>query len=307
MSTAFRAIALCALAIMTSACSSTQSSNTPVKPSTQLEGLPRTTNVRPGLELITWYVPESDDLDGHLMELTVPALDEQANEKLARHSLMLIRLSESDLPELVSSIGGTNATKSTWCGQVTDWRNLRDVPVKRTVIEIDSKTTLLDGGVLAVAARAWVEPTLESARMHLELVPRFRTDRRRQASILAPRATNTHDFTTLAEATDLNAGEVLILTSTAPPPPIKPLPPEESAPIENDPDPTDDPTLDTPVPSSKGRIRQSIELGHTLFYMPSQSPERVILVFVPRIPDSIFPPRAPGDSLRMSADSEVNQ
>ena len=250
------------------------------------KGLPKSSAEQTGLELVTWHVDESALIDETLDRYA--ARDEQSPEfkSLDRNAVVVMRLQEDQLPALIRSIGGVNASMSTWCGQVTDWRPLRDIRFKRNLVMVDGRTTLLDGGKLALAARAWVEPTLEGARMHLEFVPRFQADRGQYASLLRRTPPKMLIFDRLAEQTDLFPGEVLLVTCSSLPKPPEPVPVE--APVGDDPDPEDDPSLDTRAPGTR-TVDGSIELGHTLFSLGGEAPERIILILTPRIPPNAIP------------------
>jgi hypothetical protein len=122
--------------------------------------------------------------------------------------------------------------------------------------------------------------------MHLEFVPRFKADRGRYASLIKRVPPRMLVFEQLAEVTDLLPGEVLLVTCSSIPRPPKPGPVEQ--PVGDDPDPDDDPSLDTPVPGNR-TITGSLELGHALFAIRGEAPERIILILTPRIPSSSIP------------------
>lgn len=264
------------------------------------QGLPRTGTERIGLELLTWYVNDDEALVTTLEELETATSEEPTEfAGLGRNALTLHRLPESDLPALLGGIGGVNAAKSTWCGQVTDWRPLREIRFRRRMITVDGRTSLLDGGSLELAARAWVEPTLEGARMRLELVPRFRADRGRFTSLLRREPPPPLIFETLADTTDLGIGEVLLLTCTSRPAP-EPFEPE-TIPPELDADPTDVPAEDVPAPRRRS-IDGALALGHALFAVDGQAPERVVLILTPRIPTGSVP-EAIAPNTRLTAEN----
>ena len=258
------------------------------------KGLPRSGGRLPGVELVTWRVAESSELDETLLALTDPGLDATANTHLARNAVLTCRLEETRLPELITALGGIKGSMSTWCGQVLDWRDLREVRFRRNLVQIDDTTTLLDGGRLGMAGRAWVEPDLEGARLHLELVPRFTADRAPYSSLLKRETPKPLLFDALAQYTDLRAGEVMLITCSELPPPPPAPDPATDPPAGDDPDPTDDPALDSPMPRSVDISRRSRELGHALFSLAGEPAERVILVVVPRIPPSMIPDSADG-------------
>jgi hypothetical protein len=277
------------------------------QPSIGTRGLPGTGTRQAGMELLTWQVDETEELDGWLAMHGAPALDEGDDGQLNANATRLIRIREADLPELLERIGGINASMSTWCGQVTDWRPLRDIRFKRHIVAVDDQTTILDGGRLSWSARAWVEPTLESARMHVELVPMFQADRGTYSSLLIRERPKILTFDQLAKTTDLEPGEVLLMTCSAPPGPPEAPPPFIGPPVGEDPDPDDDPTLDRPIPGPDGRIAGSIEIGHVLFSLPGEAPERIILILVPRMPITIMPNSPAIREHRISLGEEATQ
>jgi hypothetical protein len=279
---------LLSIGALTGACKSAPDRDTLDRTTRTVKGLPKSSDEQIGLELVTWHVDETALIDETLDRYA--GRDERSPEfrSLDRNAVVVIRLQEAQLPELLGSIGGVNASMSTWCGQVTEWRPLRDIRFKRNLLMVDGRTTLLDGGKLALAARAWVEPTLEGARMHLEFVPRFQADRGQYASLLKRTPPKMLVFDGLAEQTDLLPGEVLLVTCSSLPSPPETEPEPVNAPAGDDPDPSDDPSLDTKVPGTQ-RIKGSIELGHTLFSLGGEAPERIILILTPRIPPNAIP------------------
>jgi hypothetical protein len=280
--------ALCGLALV-GGCKPTPVLTPGPTPSIGTRGLPGSGARQAGMELLTWQVDETEELDGWLAMHGAPALGEGDDGQLNANATRLLRIPEAELPDLLERIGGINASMSTWCGQVTDWRPLRDIRFKRHILAVDDQTTILDGGRLSWSARAWVEPTLESARMHVELVPMFQADRGTYSSLLIRERPKILTFDRLAKTTDLEPGEVLLMTCSAPPGPPEAPAPFIGPPIGEDPDPDDDPTLDRPIPGPDGRIAGSLEIGHALFSLPGEAPERIILILVPRMPDAIMP------------------
>lgn len=250
----------------------------------RVDGMPQTRQDRIGVEMLVWHLRDSDTFDGVLANRTTPALSKIPTDQLASNALTITRIDESDLSVLLGELGGASSIMSTWCGQMVDWSDIRDVRLSQALIDIDKTSILFERGHLAIAARAWIEPTIDGARMRVELVPRFRSERPSQASILRSARPKVHTFDELATSTDLTPGEVLLLTCTA-------LPPNTETPLEYDPD--DDSSRDTPVPGTGKRAVRSIDLGHALFSVPlsvpGQSPERVIIVIVPRIPKILLP------------------
>ena len=271
-------------------------------PSRTTKGLPKTSADLAGLELITWHVDDTFAIDDALVRFAKEDDQATAFESLARNAVKIVRLREDQLPEVIDAVGGVNASMSTWCGQVTDWKPIRDIRFKRNLVEIDGATTLLDGGSLALAARAWVEPTLDGARMHLEFVPRFQADRGRYASLIKRVPPKLLVFEELSEHTDLLPGEVLLVTCESLPVPPEPEPEPVEPAVGDDPDPDDDPRLDSPIPGPR-TIAGSLALGHALFTIGGEAPERIILILTPRIPPSSIP----GENTRRAGTAAENR
>ncbi|MDG2031717.1 MAG: hypothetical protein P8J45_12000 [Phycisphaerales bacterium] len=269
-------------------------------PSRATKGLPKTSTNLAGLELVTWHVDETIGIDDTLVRFANGDDQATAFKSLDRNAVKIVRLREDQLPELIDALGGVNASMSTWCGQVTDWKPIRDIRFKRNLVKIDGTTTLLDGGRLALAARAWVEPTLDGARMHLEFVPRFQADRGRYASLIKRVPPKLLVFEQLSEHADLLPGEVLLVTCDSLP--VKPEPDPVEPAVGDDPDPDDDPALDTPVPGTR-TIVGSLALGHALFTIGGEAPERIILILTPRIP----PGSIPGETSRRAGTDTENR
>ena len=296
-----------------SACSTPKS--TPVESKgPRVEGLPRTTANRVGVEILTWHLKDSDTLDSILTARTTPVLNDEEQIQLFTNALTLSKISESELGDLLGEVGGTNAAMSTWCGQITDWRDIRDVRVSNAIIDINNQPLLLNSGQLSMSARAWVEPTVDAAQLRVEVVPRYTTDRKATPSILRSNKPEVHTFADIVTTTDVDPGEVLILTCTTPPaPPLPPPPPtkpkDEDATTDEEFDPEDDPSLDVPAPRTRQTAARPIDLGHALFSIPlsipGEPPERVVLVLIPRIPTALIPPPDPTQTTRADRSSEA--
>ena len=311
MNTAFRGLTGLLLLSLMGACSSPKAV-APESTRTRIDGTPRTDHSQVGVEMLTWHLKDSDNFDGILAQSGQPALPDDVQVQLTSNALTVTRLSESDLGPLLTELGGTSAARSTWCGQVVDWRDIRDVRVSQAIIDIDQQPILLDSGQLSMAARAWIEPTLDSARMRVEIVPRYRTDRRASPSILRANKPEIHAFADLVTSTEIAPGEVLLVTCTMPPslvavelPPEPPAsPPTDDADVD-DADPEDDPAFDTPAPRSKRLMTRPLNLGHALFSIPisipGEPPERVVVVLVPRVPARMIPEGAAASPTQQAA------
>ena len=269
-----------------------------------MEGLPRSGASQTGLELLTWHVQESPELDEMLETHAGHAFQTNNQEQLERNAMMLLKTEEDVLATLLQDLGGINASMSAWCGQVIDWQDLRDIRFRSHVLNIDGQRTILDGGRFGIATRAWVEPTLAGARMHVELVPRFQQERGPYSSILMRERPKSRFVEQLARNIDLEPGEVLLLTCHGRPPAPEPPPPFVGPPIGEDPDPDDDPSLDSRIPSPGTRAEHMEKIGHALFELRGESPERIILVLVPRVPATMLPPPTTNRERRASADVE---
>ena len=261
----------------------------PVVAEVPVEGLPRSRPSQTGMELLTWHVSSTPELDRLLEGRAVPALETADRERLERNAMLVLRCRESALRDLLVDIEGINASMSAWCGQVTDWLDVRDIRFRSRVLRIEGERRLFDSGKLGLATRAWVEPTLEAARLHVELVPRFQAERGTYSSLLRRERPKSVFVEGLATRTELGPGEVLLLTCAAPPAAPAPPTPFVGPPIGEEPDPDDDPTLDNPIPTPSTRIGDQDLIGHALFEIPGESPERIVLVLVPRFPSTMLP------------------
>ncbi len=304
MSTTARTTAAVLVIVLAGACKPKAVVQAPPVPSVSMEGLPRSGASQTGLELLTWHVQESPELDEMLETHAGVAFETTDQEHLERNAMMLLKTEEAALGALLEDLGGINASMSAWCGQVIDWQDLRDIRFKSHVLLIDGKRTIFDGGRFGIATRAWVEPTIAGARMHVEFVPRFQEERGPYSSLLVRERPKSRFIEQLAKNIDLKPGEVLMLTCCGRPPAPAPPPPFVGPPIGEDPDPDDDPTLDTRIPTPNTRPVRFDKIGHALFELPGESPERIILVLVPRVPPTMLPQTTTPRERRASADVE---
>ena len=244
----------------------------------QLHALPKTEHHRPGLEVLNWRIHETPKLEETLLAATTPAFNEATSARLTESAILVRTIPESELVALLESIGGTNAAMASWCGQVTSWRNLHEVRIDNTVLQINGEPLRFGRGALGLAARGWAEPTLDSAHLHLEFTARFAPDRRAFSTVLSGPDKTTHNFPGLSHETDITRGMVVLITATVP----------RAIDEEVAPDTTelqdDDPALEVGIPHRDARERSHLPLGHALFTIESEYPQRIVLVVVPPNP-----------------------
>ena len=272
------------------------------------DGLPRSNPNLMGIELIAWRVADTSEFNQLLEQCTHSGLEPAEERAYLENGIRILRGTELELEQMLTSTQLIGGSRSTWCGQILDWRAIVEARTGRTVIEIQDEKLLVDNGTLSMAGRMWVEHSLDGATTRVELVPRYESDIRSPVSILRASRKRNHVFTSLAAESMIPAGQLLIITSgfsteiATPAAPIVETPPPEV---------TDDPKslaprqmddlLDTPQPTAANQgqnrrsdqIKSSTSLGDAFFIrrsgIPNTPRERLLVIVVPRIPPGMLP------------------
>jgi hypothetical protein len=93
-----------------------------------------------------------------------------------RSGLEVIRLRESDVPELLFRLPASGSPGLVWHGQALNWRNLQPpaVPVGDRVMVTDAQEDdTLRGGRAGLSGRGWLVMTLDGPRLLIEVAPRI--------------------------------------------------------------------------------------------------------------------------------------
>ena len=253
-----------------------------------------------GIELIDVRVEDTAAMNRMLGSCETSGIAPATAERYRDNRIMLFRMTRTELDRLLEQSSLVGGLGSVWCGQVLEWRPFVETRIGRSLIEVLGETLLMDDGRLSLMGRGWVEPTLEGARTRLEFVPRYESDLRSPVSVLRASKRRELVFRELSTELSIGPGEVILITGPvrdtgdggdtatevapstgaagddAPRPIVELVQESEAASFEVEPG------------TVAARVPRSFGLGDALFAgpprIPDGSPERVLLVIVPRIP-----------------------
>ncbi|MAJ46773.1 MAG: hypothetical protein CBC35_05635 [Planctomycetes bacterium TMED75] len=271
------------------------------------DGLPRSNPNLMGIELLAWRVADTSEFNQLLNQYTNAGLEPADQRRYLDNDIRILRGTEQELEQILASTQLIGGSRSTWCGQILDWRAIVEARTGRKVIEIQDEKLLVDNGTLSMAGRMWVEHSLDGASTRIELVPRYESDIRSPVSVLRASRKRNHTFTNLAAESMIPAGQLLIITSgfstedATMPAPMAQTTEENATDPENSAPRQMDDLLDTSEPTgtnqeqprNSARIQASTSLGGAFFIRRSGIPdtprERLVVIVVPRIPPGMLP------------------
>ena len=258
-----------------------------------------------GVELLDIRVADTPELTRRLMACLESGLDPISEELYLDNRIRLFRMSEFELNQLLEDASLVGGSGSVWCGQVLEWTPITQARIGRSLIEVMDETLLMEDGTLSILGRIWVEPTLDGAWTRLELVPRYESDLRSPVSVLRASRRRNLLFRELSVETAVPSGEVILLTGRLTDPDqvdglveeIDPQVPEDDE--ASAPRPVIDLVAESESESARPLpepappvIPETFGLGDALFIGPPRIPdgpaERLLLVIVPRIPESML-------------------
>lgn len=295
-------LALVSLAAGLSGCASdqsTKSAETPVATPNQV--LRRLVNTENGLELGKWLVADDSNLVGEAM---LRHADDQwlpgdQNERFARNGFRFLRLPLDGLDPLLLDLGGTTLSLRGWHGQVFDWREVASAqvgPGSRAVV-IDGRPRRFQAGRFDLLVRCWTMPMEDGPIMHLAMNVAFRRAGAGAFRSLLNDSRPQDDFiASLSLEASLEAGYAYLLTCESPTvdwsePGDSPTESEEPAPTTEARAASGQPTRRVGPDLGVGPDESGpVPLGRLMLMQPDDIPRRGVLIFVPRIPDSLYPP-----------------
>lgn len=279
----------------------------------------RLTGTNNGLEVRRWTV-----LDGTSRAIGIIAdiaegcpADESTGERLKRNGLRLARVPADQLETIIERLGGATMDRNEWHGQVYEWRSLRDQPIdsRGTAIAIDGRVRRFERGEFRLLIRGWTMMMEDGPHFHLELQPQHRLPRSNsfQRALGLGEQDVGESFAAAALDMRLQAGYAYVLVSESstvdwpaldrPAPVVRALPSnlrsfvpsvvagagmQPSMPTSTpDPRPMTRVGPDDVIGPEAGAPRT---LGEVLLPTYTHPPMREIIVFVPKIPDELFPP-----------------
>ncbi len=271
----------------------------------------RLTGTNNGLEIRRWTV-----LDGGNTALNViaqhaegAAADQAATERLRQNGLRFVRVPAADVDVIVGELGGATMDRNEWHGQVLDWRSLREQQIdgRGMAVAIDGRVRRFDRGEFRLLVRSWTVMMEEGPNLHVEILPQHRLPQvNNMRRLLGEKPEDAGEaFASIALDLQLQSGFAYVLVSESPTidwPQLDTLAPavargmattsdviEPSAPAAAPPTTATRPRIgpDDSVGPEAGAPRT---LGEVLLPVNNNPPAREILVFVPKIPEELFPP-----------------
>jgi hypothetical protein len=245
-----------------------------------------------GLTIRQWRVEDdAARLEAALLLRSVgPAIDPEMETRFARNGLRLARIPADEIDGLLVDIGGTSIDIDGWHGQAYDWRALttESIGPAGRAVAIDGRMRRLHGGKLRMLVRGWTAPMEDGPAMYFEMLPEFdQTRPSRLDQMLGRRTFVGERFGSLAVETFLEPGFAYVLTTVV-----------ETGSVafaDAADEPRDDerpagggvgPVLETPPTLGEMLLRRSVNLGPV---------RRDVFLFVPRIPETLYPDGAPSD------------
>jgi hypothetical protein len=264
-------------------------------------------NTDNGLEIRKWLV--KDDSIGIARTLNQyrdgTVLDEAAEARLQRNGMRLVRIQRDDLDALLEAFGGTTLNANTWHGQMTDWRPIETATLGQggRAVAIDGNVMRFDRGIVSLLARGWTVPTENGPRTQLEVIPVFERPRNKSLQLLVQEDEQPDAlFPSVALDLQLEVGYAYVLTYESPGVAWETIDTKEdveaSTPAdagtevdEADPEPAAArPRHVGPGDAVSAEVAAPWTAGELLMAAKERLPRRVVLVFIPRIPEELFPP-----------------
>jgi hypothetical protein len=275
-----------------------------------------------GLEIRRWTVPDATSRSmSALAEFSEGSpLSEAVAQRLRRNGLRLARVPADRLDDLMATLGGATLDRTEWHGQVYDWRSLRDQPIESrgTAIAIDGRVRRFQRGEFRLLIRGWTLMMEDGPYFHLEMQPQYRLPRQNDLQRALGRVVDepTESFASVALDMRMQSGCAYVLVSEPPTTdwpafdrPATALPNLPSTlrqvaagslveTLRSGAAPAAATPAQAPTPRSRVGPDDTIgpeagaprTLGEVLLPAMSSPPAREIIVFLPKIPDELFPP-----------------
>jgi hypothetical protein len=283
----------------------------------------RLTGTNNGLELRRWTVIDAPDRVMNVLTAHADgaAADQDVVDRLKRNGLRFVRVPVSEVDALVAELGGATIDRNEWHGQVYDWRPLMEQPIDQRgiAVAIDGRVRRFDRGEFRVLIRAWTVQMEDGPYLHLEVLPQHRIARAGDLRRLLGEEPSDagESFATLALDLQLEATFAYVLVSESPQIdwPTLDRPAEVNAAlgqnalelggagVDGEPEPeitaakTAPAAPRPPRPSRVGppgdvgpEAGAPMTLGEMLLPLSESPPMRQVMVFVPKIPQELFPP-----------------
>lgn len=245
---------------------------------------------RSGIEVRKWVVQDDADIVGSaLMSVGQPApLDRAMAQHLRRNGLRIVRIPVSELESIESTIGVTGVDLNAWFGQVLDWQVLHDRAVGRSprAVAIDGRVRSVVDGAFEMLVRAWTVEMEDGPRFQLQVASTFtQTGRRHVPDLLEEDSFQGEFYQSASFETLLDAGFAYLITCERPDVTWR-----DSTPTRANADRSKDVPSVGPFSDVGPGTIAPVTLGEALLRSEPAGGTRGVIVIVPRIPDSLFPP-----------------
>lgn len=251
-----------------------------------------------GLQVRQWRV--TDDPDAIASALVRHArgefIDTQTARRLGRNGLRFVRVPAEEVETLLADLGGATLSVDTWHGQACDWRAVADWPIETTgrALAVDGRVRRFEGGRLQLMIRSWTIQMEDGPSVRLQLEGRYdRSQPTRLDQVMGRPAVEGRRLPSISLDLLLEAGYAYVLTGEPPG--------SEWGRSEDDAGPGQEDVESREAGQEEDDSlaeRESIgpealpplTVGELLFRREGLPAARQLLVFVPRIPDRLFPP-----------------
>jgi hypothetical protein len=212
-------------------------------------------------------------------------------EAFRRNGLRLIAVPAQSLPAIEDAVGPLSMNRNEWHGQIVEWRELheRRMNDQGRVVAINGRVRAYRNGRFQLLVRSWVVMMEDGPYVQMDLVPCFLEGVDRPATFLEQPATPRGElFERLSISVRLDPNVAIVLTCEAP---------HVAWPSESAPGPVQRTALaprrgfgpGAAPPDVRGPDASApMTLGPLFLGDDGAGASRGLLVFVPRIPDTMF-------------------
>jgi len=251
-----------------------------------------------GLQVRQWRVPDDPDTIASALVRHVRGgfLETELSRRLRRNGLRFVRVPADDLEALLADLGGATFSVDTWHGQACDWRAVADWPIEATgrALAVDGRVRRFEGGRVQLMIRSWTIQMEDGPNVRLQLQGRYaRSQPTRLDQVIGRRAAEGRRFPSITLDLLLEAGDAYVLTGE---PPGRDWELDGTgAGVGQEEGETgeagraEDQSSTEPADIGPEALAP-LTVGELLFRRDQMPATRQLLVFVPRIPDRLFPP-----------------
>lgn len=248
-----------------------------------------------GLEVKMWIVGDDPSVVGPAflsMGEPLPLAPDRL-ERLRQNGLRLARVPLESLGDLRNALGGASIDQKWWFGQVFEWREVfrRGLGGETRGVAIDGRVRPFGGGEFTLLIRAWTMMTEDGPRMQFDLSPAFSRNEGAPIRRLLDEKPGVEAFPSVHVSLRLEPGYAYVLTGESPGADWARLAERRT-------------DAGSVSPPAGGGVRGSVgppdvlgpdsagpaTLGETLLRGSGPASNRLVIVFIPHIPATLFPP-----------------